>query len=114
MIVPGLGDKTGSFGLGLQDGLKAGIIGSGTARALGHAKGRERGLRLAGFGEERGIRGVTTCIAAFDVVHTEAVQHVNDDKLVIQREVHAWCLLAVAQCRIKKIKAFAGHHSNPL
>jgi hypothetical protein len=52
--------------------------------------------------------------AAFDVVHTQPVEHLHDEQFVVEREIDARRLLAIAQGRVEEIEPFAGHHSSPL
>jgi hypothetical protein len=70
-----------------------------------------RKLRLRG--EEFGVRRVGAGIAAFDIVDAEIIEHVRDDLLVMQREVDAIGLRAVAQGRVEEIEAFAAHCEAP-
>ena len=68
-------------------------------------------LRL--FGEEFGVGRVGAGIAALDIVDAEFVQHLRDDLLVVQREIDAVGLRAVAQRGVEQIKAFAAHVGAP-
>ena len=68
-------------------------------------------LRL--LGEEFGIGGIGAGIAALDVVDAELVEHAGDQLLVMQREIDAVGLRAVAQRGIEQIEAFAAHVGAP-
>src|SRR3569833_4546416 len=68
-------------------------------------------LRLLGI--EFGIGRIGAGIAALDIVDAEIVQHLRDDLLVMQREIDAVGLRAVAQRGIEEIEAFAAHWSAP-
>ena len=48
-------------------------------------------------------------IAALDIVDAELVEHAGDGDLVLEREVDAVGLRAVAQRRVEEIEALAGH-----
>ncbi len=68
-----------------------------------------RGLR-----EECGIRRIGAGIAALDIIDADLVEHAHDHELVVEREVDARRLLAVAQGRVEEIEPLAGHHRNPM
>ena len=68
-------------------------------------------LRLGG--KEFGVGRVGAGIAALDIVDAEFVEHLRDDLLVMQREVDAVGLRAVAQRGVEEIKAFAAHGGTP-
>ena len=53
-------------------------------------------LQLGLLGKEFGIGRVRAGIAAFDIIDAEAIKHLRDDLLVMQREIDAVGLRAVA------------------
>ena len=57
--------------------------------------------------EERGVERVGAGIAALDVVDAELVEQRRDGALVLEREVDAGRLRAVAQRRVEEIEPFA-------
>ena len=59
--------------------------------------------------KELRVGRIGTRIAALDVIDAEIVQHRCNDLLVVQREVDAVGLRAVAQCRVEQIKALFTH-----
>ena len=64
---------------------------------------------LRSVGEQLGIERIGARIAAFDIVDAEVVEHPRQRQLVVQREVDAVRLRAVAQRGVEEIQAFAGH-----
>ena len=68
-------------------------------------------LRL--LGEEFGVGRIGAGIAALDIVDAEFVQHLRDHLLVMQREIDAVGLRAVAQRGVEQIEAFAAHGGTP-
>jgi hypothetical protein len=73
-------------------------------------------LALSSFGfsaKEFGVGRVGAGIAALDIVDAELIQHLRDDLLVVQREIDAVGLRAVAQRGVEEIKAFAAHDGTP-
>ena len=56
--------------------------------------------------EERRVGRIGAGIAALDIVDAELVEHPRDEDLVLQREVEARRLLAVAQSRVEEVEAF--------
>ena len=66
-------------------------------------------LELRGVGEELGVGRVGAGIAALDVVDAEIVEHGGDAPLVLDREVDARRLRAVAQRRVEQIESFFTH-----
>ncbi len=60
--------------------------------------------------EQLGVGRVRAGIAALDVVDAEVVEHRGDRELVVQREVDAVRLRAVAQRGVEEIDAFATRH----
>ena len=61
------------------------------------------------FREELRIGRVRTRIAALDVVEAEGVQGLGNQEFVLNGKVDAVGLGAVAEGRVEKIEAFAGH-----
>ncbi len=59
--------------------------------------------------EELGVGDVGAGIAALDVVDADVVEGAGDQPLVLEREIHARRLRAVAQGCIEQVEAFAGH-----
>ena len=110
VIVPRLGDQADGPRMRLQRRLEARIVGDRAPRALGHAEGGEGGVDEARIGlEELRIGDVGAGIAALDVVDADVVERAGDQPLVLEREVHARRLRAVAQGCIEQVEAFAGH-----
>ena len=64
---------------------------------------------LRSVGEQLGVGRVRARIAALDIVDAELVEQLRDRELVVQREVDAVDLRAVAQRGVEQIEAFAGH-----
>src|SRR4029079_6921139 len=74
----------------------------------------ETGMVEFWFGRKKlGVGRIGAGIAAFDIVDAEFVEHAGDDLLVMQREVDAVGLRAVAQRGVEQIKAFAAHCGAP-
>ncbi len=93
-----------------SSGLKAGIVGDRASRPLDHAEGGEaRLLQRRLLSHEEGVCGVRAGITALDVVDAELVQHGHDAPLVLEREIDARRLRAVAQRRVEQIEAFLAH-----
>ena len=64
-------------------------------------------------GKEFGVGRVGAGIAALDIIDAEFVEHPGDPLLVVQREIDAVGLRAVAQRGVEEIKAFAAHDETP-
>src|SRR5262249_20750539 len=77
------------------------------ARPPRHAEGRERGAELALLAEQLSIGRVGARVAALDVVDADVVEQAGDRKLVVEGEVDAVGLRAVAQRGVEEIEAFA-------
>ena len=107
MIVPGLGDEADGVGLGLEQRREAGIVRGRAAGPPRHAEGGEGGAELALLGEQLRVGRVGAGIAALDIVDAEIVEHVRDRELVVEREIDAVGLRAVAQRGVEEIEAFA-------
>ena len=90
--------------------LEAGIVGDRAAGPLGHAEGGELGeaerLRL---GEELRVGRIGAGIARLDIVDAEHVELLGDQPLVLEREIDALGLRAVAERGVVEIEPFAGH-----
>ena len=112
VVVPGLGDEADGVGLGVEQAAQAGIVGEADARPLGHAEGGEgRARSVRFFSKKARVGRVGAGIAALDIVDAELVEHAGDQHLVLQREVDAVGLRAVAQSRVEEIEAFLAHGS---
>ena len=112
LISAGFGDKADRIGLGLDECRKPRIVRGRTARTARHAERREFcALELRLVRKEFGVGRIGAGIAALDIVDAEFIQHVRDDLFVMQREIDAVGLRAVAQGGVEEIKAFAGHLS---
>ena len=59
--------------------------------------------------KQLGIGRIGAGITALDIVDAEIVQHLRDQPLVLQREIDAVGLRAVAQRGVEQIEAFAAH-----
>ena len=70
-------------------------------------KAVKRGRARALFGEELGVERVGAGIAALDVVDAELVEQTRDEALVLEREIDAGRLRAVAQGRVEEIEPLA-------
>ena len=79
----------------------------GRARHAEGGEGARSSLRLVG--EQLGVGRVGAGIAALDIVDAELVEHAGDRQLVVQREIDAVGLRAVAQRGVEQIEAFAAH-----
>ena len=102
MEVPGLADEADRVGIGLEEVLQAGVVGDRAAGALHHAEGGEFcAARPLPF-KERGVGRIGAGIAALDIVDPELVEHLRDENLVLQREINARRLLAVARVVSKR------------
>ena len=109
LIIPALGDIDDGVGVRRDEAGDSGIVGGGTASALGHAEGGEFGLHLRSLAEEFGVERIGAGIAALDVVEPEIVEHFRDRALVLNREIDAGRLRAVAQGGVEQGQSFAGH-----
>jgi hypothetical protein len=115
LIVPALGDIDDVVGGRLEQRGDAGIIGGRAPRPLGHAEGAEaRALRRLLL-EELRVERIGAGIAAFDIVEAEIViEHPGDLHLVVEREIDAGRLRAVAQGRVEEVETFAAHADFPV
>ena len=64
--------------------------------------------------KKRAVGGVGAGPAALDVVDAEAVQRLGRSALVVDGEVDALALLAVAERGVVEVEALAGHDVNPV
>ena len=64
--------------------------------------------------EEGGVGRVGAGIAALDIVDAELVEHAGDRDLVLEREVDAVRLRAVAQRRVEQVEALFSHEAPPV
>jgi hypothetical protein len=107
VIVPGLGDETGSRGWVLQRVLKARVVGDRAAGALGHAERRESRVReRRGRCKKLGVGLIGPWVATLDVVDAQLIEDLGDPDLVGDREVEARGLGAVPECRVEQVEAF--------
>src|SRR3977135_1962863 len=70
-------------------------------------------MEIRPTGKEFGIGGIGAGIAALDIIDAEFVEHPGDQLLVVQREIDAVGLRAVAQRGVEQIEAFAAHVGPP-
>src|SRR6185437_6183441 len=70
-------------------------------------------VELGTLGEEFGVGRIGAGIAALDIVDAEIVEQMRDQLLVMQREIDAVGLRAVAQRGVEEIEAFATHDGPP-
>ena len=110
--VVGLADEADDRGAGVDDAGEDVVVGGGAAGTLGHAEGGEAGgAQVRGGLEEGAVGGVGAGPAALDVVDAEAVEGLGDAGLVLDGEVDALALLAVAEGGIVEVEAGGGHAS---
>ena len=83
------------------------------AVALGHAKGRHLRPRRGRGIEKSTIRRVRPRPAGFDIINAQSVERSGNRHLFRGRKLHPLGLLPVAQRGVVKVKAFAGHRSDP-
>ncbi len=108
--VPCLADDSDDRGLRIDQCLHAGVIRRGDALASGHAERRDASMAQRGlldFLEILEVLGVGERIAALDEVDAHVVEPAGDEQLVLQREVDALPLAAIAKRRV--INTDAGH-----
>ena len=87
-------------GIDLEEAADLGVFGGTHALAAGRPEGRQLGmleLDLLGAGEELDVAGIGARPAAFDVGHAEAFELSGDAQLVINGEMNALPLRAVAE-----------------
>ena len=110
VIVPALGDKHDRIGRAVEHAGEARIVGGGAAGAARHAEGGKAGIGRALLVEEGGIERIGTRNAALHVIDAEPVEQCGDGALVLEREIDARRLRAVAQGRVEKMDAVRGAH----
>ena len=98
--------------LRLEQRCEARIVGGRAARPPRHAEGGEGRVDLAVLAEELGVGRIGAGIAALDIVDAELVEHAGDRELVVEREIDAVRLRAVAQRGVEEIESFCGHASH--
>ena len=87
-------------GIDFEEAADLGVFGGTHALTAGRPEGRQLGmleLDLLGAGEELDIAGIGARPAAFDVGHAEALELGGDAQLVINGEMNALPLRAVAE-----------------
>ncbi len=87
-------------GIDLEEAADLGVFGGTHTLAAGRPEGRQLGmleLDLLGAGEELDVAGIGARPAAFDVGHAEAFELSGDAQLVINGEMNALPLRAVAE-----------------
>ena len=109
VIIPGLRHEADRVRLGVEQRRKAGIVRGRAAGTARHAEGGKSGVELVLLREKLRVGRVCPRIAALDIVDAEIVQHTGDGELVVECEINAVGLRAVAQCGVEKIEAFARH-----
>ncbi len=89
---------------------ETGIVGYRAPRAFRHAESHEVQPRPNGalIVEERRIDRIGAGITALDIVDAERVQRVRNDQLVLERQVDAVRLRAVAQGGVVQVQTL-GH-----
>ena len=112
VVVPRLRHEADRVRLGVEQDRKPGIVRGRAARPPRHAERRERRAEFAVLGEQFGVGRIRARIAALDVVDAELVEQLRDRELVVQREIDAVHLRAVAQRGVEQIETFTRHHSH--
>ena len=110
MIVGRLRDEADRVGVGGEETGKPRVVGNRAAGPPRHAEGREGRAQRPLGAEQFGVGRVRAGIAALDVIDAEIVEQAGDRQLVMQREVDAVGLRAVAQRGVEEIDAFATRH----
>src|SRR5205823_12242704 len=111
VVIPGLRHEADGVRLGVEQRREAGIVRGGAAGAARHAEGGEGRAQSALVGEQLRVGRVRAGIAGLDIVDAELVQHPRDGELVVEGEIDAVGLRAVAQRGVEEVEAFAGHDS---
>ena len=114
LIGRGLCNKADRIRLGIDQRGQSRIVGGRPTRPSRHAESRETGMvkhRL--LRKQLGVGWIGAGIAALDIVDAEIIKHLCNRLLVLQREVDAVGLRAVAQRRIEEIETFAAHAASP-
>ncbi len=63
--------------------------------------------------KEIGVGRVGPRIAAFHIVQPKFIQQARNELFVLNGEIHALCLRAIAQCRVEEVKPFFAHNRFP-
>ena len=114
MEVPSLGDQTDRIALRREHVLKAGVVGERPARPFGHGEGRELDrANIALLSKQLGVGRIGAWIARLDIIESERVELLGDQQLVLEREIDAGGLRAIAKRRVVKRESFAGHYNTP-
>ena len=110
VVVPSLRNETDGAGMRLQGRLEARVVGHRASRALGHAECCEGSTGKPGIAvEEVRVGRIGSGVAALDVVDADLVERARDQPLVLEREIDASRLRAVAQRRVEQVEPLAGH-----
>ena len=104
-----LADEADDRGAGVHHRRQHVVVRRRPAGALGHAEGGEAGAaERRGGGEEGAVGGVGAGPAALDVVEAEGVEGLGDAELVLDGEVDALALLAVAEGGVEEGRGARG------
>ena len=107
MEIPTLGNEANGIGRGVEDGGKPGIVGGAAPCPLGHAEGGEGGtLQRRLVAKKSRVGGIGAGIAAFHVVDAQLVQQGRNQPLVLDGEIHARGLRAIAQRGVEEVEPF--------
>src|SRR5580704_6899127 len=97
LVIGSLGDEHDGIGGTVEEGGEAGIIGGRATRAPRHAEGGETRILRALLLEEFGVLRIGAGIASLDITDAEFVEKRSDLALVLEREIDACHLRAIAQ-----------------
>src|SRR5262249_23762042 len=110
--VRGLAHHADRIGLRVQQRGKSRIIRGAAAGTAGHAEGDElRALEARLVAEEGVVGRVRAGPAAFNVIHTQAIERDGERLLVADIEVDALSLRTIAQGRVEQVNAFVVRHN---
>ena len=110
--VPGLADDGDDGRTGIDKGLEADVALRVGILAACHAERGQLGVlpgNLADFLKVLEVLGIGKRIAPFDVIDAEVVEAARDEQLVLQREIDALALAAVAESRVVNLDACHGY-----
>ena len=109
----GLADDGHYRRLGLQQGFHARVLVGRDAATPGHPERRHLGSQLHGpdIPEECLILGIGKGESTFDVIDAQVIQLLGNHQFVLQREIKALSLSAVAQSRVVDFDASGRAHS---
>ncbi len=113
--VPGLADNGDDGRLCVEQCLEAGVLLGPDALSPRHAEGRDPGVperQLADFLEILEVLGVRQRVAALHEIDAQLVEPARDLELVLEREVDALALAAVAEGGIVDLDACHGRSQN--